>query len=123
MATIAETGQGRFQGTTRKGTQVFRGIPYALPPVGPLRFRPPEPPEAFDDVRDATETGPAAPQTNPSAGRIAAMVGGGAESQEDCLYLNLWTPACDGGRRPVLVWIHGGAFVMGSGSTPWASCS
>jgi len=88
---------------------VWKGIPYAKPPTGKLRFRPPQPPEPWSGVRDALQFGPAAMQLDlPQAERKI--------KSEDCLYLNIWSPAADGGLRPVLVWLHGGAFVMGSGS-------
>jgi para-nitrobenzyl esterase len=109
-----ETRQGRLRGLRRQGVSVFRGIPYAAAPLGPLRFRPPAEPEAWPGVRDATRSGPAAPQI-PSM--LAAMLGTGADDQaEDCLTLDVFTPAADSGRRPVLVWLHGGGFTGGAGS-------
>jgi len=93
---------------------VFRGLPFARPPVGPLRFRPPEPPEPWSGVRDAARFGPSAAQNGALVGPLMSL--GISRTGEDCLYLNVWTPAADRGRRPVLVWIHGGAFVLGSGS-------
>ncbi|HVH06298.1 MAG TPA: carboxylesterase/lipase family protein [Myxococcota bacterium] len=113
-----EIGLGRLRGTLRHGIRVFRGIPYAAPPVGARRFRPPEEPEPWGGVRDATRAGATAPQPGPRTfrGPLANLIGGGPES-EDCLTLNVWTPGTDGARRPVMVWIHGGAFVIGSGRT------
>ena len=93
---------------------MFRGLPFARPPVGPLRFRPPEPPEPWSGVRDAARFGPSAAQNGALVGPLMSL--GISRTGEDCLYLNVWTPAADRGRRPVLVWIHGGAFVLGSGS-------
>ena len=93
---------------------MFRGLPFARPPVGPLRFRPPEPPEPWSGVRDAARFGPSASQNGALVGPLMSL--GISRTGEDCLYLNVWTPAADRGRRPVLVWIHGGAFVLGSGS-------
>src|SRR5207302_3000498 len=80
-------------------------------------FRPPQPAEPWTGVRDATRFGPTAPQNIGAMGRMF-----GAPPQpmdEDCLTLNVWTPACDDGKRPVMVWIHGGAFLFGTGATPW----
>ena len=93
---------------------MFRGLPFARPPVGPLRFRPPEPPEPWSGVRDAARFGPSAAQNGALVGPLMSL--GINRTGEDCLYLNVWTPGADRGRRPVLVWIHGGAFVLGSGS-------
>jgi para-nitrobenzyl esterase len=116
-APVAETTTGRVQGTAEGGVAVFRGIPYAASTGGANRFRPPQPVQPWTGVRDATRFAAIAPQ-NPSP--LESMFGGTRPAiGEDCLALNVWTPAPDGGRRPVMVWIHGGAFVTGSGSTPW----
>src|SRR5436853_3862985 len=111
---IVETPLGRLAGERSGDLFVFRGIPYARPPVGPRRWCLPEPVEPWPGVRDATQFGPICPQ---APTQIEVLLGGslGAQS-EDCLYLNVWTTGCDGGKRPVMVWIHGGAFVIGAGS-------
>ncbi len=115
MGTIVETRCGKLEGRETGGVQVFRGIPYARPPVGALRFRAPEPAEPWSGVRSALEFGPSAPQ-QPMMLPLPGMDVGAMD--EDCLYLNVYTPAADGAARPVMVWIHGGGFVIGSGSQP-----
>lgn len=113
-AATVDSAAGRLAGLRSHGILAFKGIPYAKPPVGPLRWRMPEPCPPWIGVRDATRFGPACPQ---GVSQIEAFTGGmpGAQS-EDCLYLNIWTPGCDGAKRPVMVWIHGGAFIIGAGS-------
>lgn len=111
MGAVVETSGGRVEGVEQQGVQVFRGIPYAAPPVGPLRFRPPQAPAPWSGVRDASRFGNTAPQP-PSL--LPGMAPG--LQNEDCLYLNVYTPGADSERRPVMVWIHGGAFTGGSGS-------
>jgi len=111
---LVETRRGPVRGVAEGGLAVFRGLPFARPPVGPLRFGPPEPPEPWSGVRDAARFGPSAAQNGALVGPLMSL--GISRTGEDCLYLNVWTPGADRGRRPVLVWIHGGAFVLGSGS-------
>ena len=112
---IVETPLGKLEGVVSEGGIArFAGIPYAAPPVGPNRFRPPRPPEPWTGVRPAQEFGTVSRQL---ASPLDALFGSQPEPQdEDCLFLNVWTPGCDGSRRPVMVWIHGGAFIQGSGS-------
>jgi para-nitrobenzyl esterase len=112
-----ELASGRLSGTTEGPLAVFRGIPYAAAPVGPRRFGAPQPPSPWTRVRPATAFGPAAIQ---SAIDIAYVPGfslweGIDATSEDCLTVNVWTPGLTG-RRPVLVWLHGGAFLKGAGS-------
>ena len=116
--TTVETTAGRLVGRREGDLSLFRGIPYAEPPVGPRRFRPPAPVTPWTGDRDATAFGAIAEQ---SPSPLEAMFGGRRPAtSEDCLTLNVWTPGGpDDGRRPVLVWVHGGAFLTGSGSTPW----
>jgi len=115
--TIAATRSGKVDGVEHDGVLVFRGVPFAAPPVGPLRFLAPRREEPWDGVRDATHFAPDIAQADLP---IARMLGSnGSASNEDGLYLNVWTPACDDARRPVMVWIHGGAYVFGSGAMSW----
>jgi para-nitrobenzyl esterase len=114
MNRTVATSRGRLVGSEERGLVVFRGVPFARTPVGPHRLRPPEPPPRWDGVREARRFGPAAPQNAAEMGPLFRL--GIGETAEDCLHLNVWTPAPDGARRPVLVWIHGGAFVLGAGS-------
>jgi para-nitrobenzyl esterase len=119
MNTIVETSKGKLQGTEKDGFLVFRGIPFAQPPVGDLRFRAPLPSQPWDGVREATHAGPMAMQIPLEA--LDALFGRPREPRrlgEDCLYLNVWTPGLEGARRPVMVWIHGGGFTSGGGSEP-----
>ncbi len=114
MGAEVETTGGRLRGLERGGHLAFRGIPYAAPPVGGGRFRAPGPVEPWADVRDATEFGSVAPQDPLVPPPFRAE----APESEDCLFLNVYTPALDGARRPVLFWIHGGGFSHGAGSQP-----
>jgi para-nitrobenzyl esterase len=108
------TEAGRLVGGRDANATVFRGIPYAQPPVGALRWRPPQPPAKWAGERDAGRFGPACPQSPDSP---VMMVGRVGASSEDCLTLNLWKPASASSDRklPVMVWIHGGGFFTGSG--------
>lgn len=117
MEVDVETTSGPIRGNREQDVCVFRGIPYARPPVNVLRFRPPEPPDAWTEPWNATRFGLAAPQSPDPLDHIWGEVL--APGVEDCLTLNVWTPAVDDGRRPVMVCIHGGAFVIGSGRWPW----
>jgi len=114
---IVETQYGKVQGTTSGPVYVWKGIPYAQPPLGDLRFRAPRAPHSWSDVRNATVFGLTSVQTARMMQRVFAS--NPEPSGEDCLYLNIWSPGADDKRRPVLFWIHGGGFTMGSGSTPW----
>lgn len=115
MASVVETRYGKVEGTQEAGLHVFRGVPFAAPPVGERRFAPPAPPDPWADVRPAKEFAAVSHQSSIGLG----FMGAGKQPQsEDCLYLNVWTPGLDGAKRPVMVWIHGGAFVLGAGSEP-----
>ncbi len=105
---ILLTKNGKISGAYEKGVAVFKGIPYAKPPVGALRFRPASPVESWDGVFDATGYGAVCPQNRK----------GKLPTNEDCLSLNIWTPAADAKKRAVLFFIHGGSFCYGAGSDP-----
>ncbi len=117
-AARATTSLGRLRGTADRGVARFLGIPYAAPPVGARRFEPPNEPDAWSGVRDATCFGPAPPQ---AVDELSLRLGllGAHEQSEDCLTLNVFRPASEAREpRPVMVWIHGGAFASGSGAGP-----
>jgi para-nitrobenzyl esterase len=114
---VVTTRQGQVRGQVRDGVAAFKGIPYAAPPFGPNRFQPPQPPQSWDGVRDVLEYGRVPPQP-PYAPPFDRLLGDQGRPGEDCLNLNLWTPDPSRGGLPVMVWIHGGAFVRGSGALP-----
>ncbi len=114
---IVETSTGPIEGRDKDGMLLFAGIPYAAPPVGERRFKAAQPHEPWVEVRPAKRFGPAAPQT-PTGGLTASAA---VRWDEDCLTLNICTPGADGGKRPVLFWIHGGGYRTGQGAIPWYS--
>jgi len=118
MPPSVDTALGKLEGISGQGVSVFRGIPYAAPPTGSRRFRPPEPASPWSGTRAAAAYAPVAPQL-PSP--LEALLGSRAVTWDEaaCLTLNVWTPGTDSSRRPVMVWIHGGAFLNGSGNIPW----
>ncbi|MFI5865500.1 carboxylesterase/lipase family protein [Streptomyces sp. NPDC051546] len=115
---VAHPPAGPLRGAVEDGLAVFRAVPYAAPPVGELRWRPAQPHPGWSGTRDATADGPSAPQMYVEGGDPVLGGHGSPPFDEDCLTLSLWTPAVDDARRPVLLWIHGGGFVSGSGSLP-----
>ena len=121
---IADTTLGKVRGIDSGGVKVFKGIPYGASTAGANRFMPPSDPQKWTGVRDALEYGHSAPQRDPSvpppgAGALTVSGSGLPTEGEDCLVLNVWTPAVnDGRKRPVMFWCHGGGFATGSGSSP-----
>jgi para-nitrobenzyl esterase len=121
---IAETNLGRIRGIDDSGIEIFKGIPYGASTAGTNRFMPPVDPGKWTGVRDTLEYGHSAPQRDPAAPLPATssltVSGSNLPTEgEDCLVLNVWTPAVnDGRKRPVMFWCHGGGFATGSGSSP-----
>ncbi len=113
--TIVQTSFGKIKGYTENGVQIFKGIPYAEPPVGDLRFSPPQAKKPWDGVLETTEFGPCAFQGY----SFLEVLGDKLQPEsEDCLTLNIWTPAIDNKKRPVMFWIHGGGFTIRGSRAP-----
>jgi para-nitrobenzyl esterase len=112
---VVRTISGDLRGTTVGNVDIYKGIPFAAPPVGEFRWRPPQPVTPWKGVRDASNFGPSCAQSG-WGGQPGTISEG---SSEDCLYLNVWRPANakSGAKLPVMVWIHGGGFTGGSGNT------
>ena len=117
---VATTAAGQVRGKRAGEVLVFKSIPYAAPPVGALRFAAPVPHQPWAGVRDATQSGPTAPFNLPPAGVMddQPVFGAGWVKGDDYLTTNIWTPALTGPARPVMVFIHGGAFVLGASDVP-----
>jgi para-nitrobenzyl esterase len=119
MTTVTGTRHGEVEGVQREGYVSFKGIPYAAPPIGERRWLPPQPVNPWSGTLQAQSYGFVAPQPERVADAPLAMLGTEVgEEREDCLYLNVWTPAIDDRKRPVMVWIHGGGFRSGTGGSP-----
>src|SRR5215471_6261780 len=122
QSTLVETAAGKLQGAESNGVKVFKGIQYGAPPTGTGRFKAPGLVAKWAGIKDALEYGHCSPQGNslirmPSRGTGISLEGENPTFAEDCLYLNVWTPALDSGKRPVLVWVHGGGWSTGSGGS------
>ncbi|WP_405684405.1 carboxylesterase/lipase family protein [Streptomyces sp. NBC_00057] len=111
------TVHGAVRGTLEQDVAVFRGIPYAAAPVGARRFRAPEPPEPWEEVREAVVFGPTAPK-RPYSPPLDRLLPDPDVPGDDCLNLNVWTPSPARTGLPVLVWIHGGSLLHGSSAVP-----
>lgn len=113
-APVAHIATGKLRGEKRSNVSAFHAVPYAAPPVGELRFAPPQPAQPWTGLRDASQRGPSAPQ-GPS--RLDAVMGVTPfEQDEACLTVSIWTPAADHKTRPVFFWLHGGAYQSGGGN-------
>ena len=118
--------RAKFAARPRTGINIFKGVPYGASTAGKNRFMPPAKPAPWSGVRDALHYGASAPQTVPGPPSVLAGMEFLVSAEnprdvgesEDCLVLNVWTPALDGRKRPVMFWIHGGGFTSGSGSAP-----
>ena len=119
---VVDTAFGKVRGAAVDGIKAFKGIPYGASTAGANRFMPPQKPAPWGGVREALDWAGHAPQAfagrrRPEVSRLSGTPDRVPVS-EDCLTLNLWTPGLDAGRRPVMVWLHGGAFSYGSANTP-----
>ena len=117
---VVQTTAGKIRGAMQDKVHSFKGIPYGASTEGAGRFMPPSKPQSWTGVRDAMEFGPASPQTpsNLIPESMAQQPKSDGSGTEDCLHLNVWTPALGSGKRPVMVWFHGGGYSAGSAN--WA---
>lgn len=114
IGSIVTTVKGHLQGTMENDICVWRGVRYAKAPIDGLRFRSPEPVDDWSGVMDAVDFGPVPPQ--PMDRAVRTGMSGNEKMDEDCLFLNIWSPRADDKKRPVMVWIPGGAYITGAGS-------
>lgn len=110
QSVVVKTKNGDVKGAVENGIVAWKGIPYAEAPVGNLRYKNPMPVKSWQGTLDATKFKSVCPQFD-------GLLTYGETKNEDCLFLNIWSPAADGKKRPVMFWIHGGGFMSGSGSS------
>jgi para-nitrobenzyl esterase len=110
QTTVVTTQYGQLRGTVTAANSTFLGVPFATPPVGDLRWRPPRPPASWSGVRDAFQMGDRCAQRGNAVNPVES-------TSEDCLYLNVYAPASPAPNTPVMVWLHGGSFIAGTGNT------
>ena len=124
---VVMTAAGAVAGIQLEGALAFKGVPYGASTGGAARFLPPRPPDSWTEVRECVAVGPACPQPLLGVGNavvneeLMEIFAAGAfeeKHDEDCLTVNVWTPSCEGATRPVLVWLHGGAWTIGSANLP-----
>jgi para-nitrobenzyl esterase len=119
MNVVVKTRHGKVRGSVADGVHTFKGVPYAAPPFGANRLRPPQPVEPWSGVRDALVYGPKSPQP-PYPPQVALLLTESVVSGEDCLSLNIWSADLGSAGQPVMVWIPGGMFAYhGTGGSPW----
>ncbi len=115
---VVETTSGKVRGVINNGVHIYRGLPYGASTTGRNRFMPPRKPASWTGVRDAYQNGHSSPQVAPAPGAIGWGLRSNAQQGEDCLVLNVFSPGVnDGRKRPVMLWIHGGGYTYGSGSS------
>src|SRR5260221_394444 len=114
---VVDTASGKLRGAVLSGVSAFKGVPYGASTAGAGRFMPPATPQPWAGVRDAIEFGPRSWQpVRQMVPEMGDTLTGSGPMSEDCLRLNVWTPTVGAGRRPVMVWMHGGGFRTGSGN-------
>src|SRR5262249_47630657 len=116
---VVTTQYGKVRGSLADGVHTFKGIPYAAPPFGANRLLPPQPVAPWNGVRDALSYGPMPPQPSYPPQVALLFPPELTSAGEDCLNLNIWSPDLGSARQPVMMWIHGGVFELGTGATAW----
>ncbi|MFX1364919.1 MAG: carboxylesterase/lipase family protein [Promethearchaeota archaeon] len=113
--TIVQTTFGKIKGYTENNLEIFKGIPFAKPPIDELRFKPPQVKKSWEGVLETMEFGPCAFQAYSDLTKLTGKL---QPESEDCLTLNIWTPGIDNKKRPVMFWIHGGGYLIGGSRAP-----